>query len=172
MDPARHLPPARSERDHDATRRRAALRSAEYFLSPLLARARRAVCIGKFLRRNLEFRHGGLEVFIFEFFRRHTRVFLDLFRLAFGHLVSPERDHSTNQCNTPPRDSPPPSTSGPSDSHPPQHVPSLASAHHVARERPRHTVRRPAACLARQGTQNCEMRARAGDTCAYCGGRA
>ena len=94
------------------------------FATALLgASTRGAIFIGKRLRRDLEFGHGGFEVFVLEFFRRHTRVFLDLFRLAFAHLVSPEGNHSTHECNTPSRDSPPPTTSGSSDSHPPQHVP-------------------------------------------------
>ena len=101
--------------------------------SLLAASACRAVLIGQRLRSDVEFRHRGFEVIVFEFFRRHTRVFLDLFRLTFAHFVSPEGDHATHECNTAPRDSPPPTTRSPSDSHPPEHVPSLASA------RPRHS---------------------------------
>ena len=97
-------------------------------ISLLAARTCRNVFIGQWLRGDIEFRHRGFEVFVFEFFRRHTRVFLDLFRLALAHLVSPEGDHSTHECNAPPRNSPPPTTRSPSDSHPPEHVPSLASA--------------------------------------------
>ena len=76
----------------------------------LLARTRCAVLVGQFLRSDLELRHRGGEVFVFQFLRRNTRVLFDLLRLARAHLVSPERDHPTDECDAPPGDSPPSTT--------------------------------------------------------------